>query len=128
MPHLHVSVFRGWANSCPFKRLETRDAIGTRLAVYGRLRLYERARLRGVCVGVPAAQFCVQARLPYGRSPHGKWSRRRIAAALGTEVSLSTQRDGQIKRRWSGCHSSIRPSFSSRQRRRRSPTRKKSGS
>jgi hypothetical protein len=104
------------------KRLaETKDAVDTRLAVYGRLCLSERTRSGATCVGIPAAQSRVQARLPHGHAPGGKWTHRRIRLAVGLTVSLSTHSCAQTLRRRSGCRSLIQLPFFSRRRLRDSP-------
>src|SRR5450432_4039261 len=127
MARLHCAAFArqrlSWVgNICPFKMLvETKDAIDTRLAVYGRLRLSERTRSGATCVGVLAAQSSLQARLPHGHSPAGKGTHRRILFALGFKVSFSIRSCEQTLLRWSGFRRSIPVPFFSRRRPRRSP-------
>jgi hypothetical protein len=85
------------------------DAVGTRLAVCVRLCSCVRIPSKGICVGVPPAQFQLSARLPRDRSPYGRHTTRYISRSLGTALSLSTRSCRQTTLRWSGCRSLIPP-------------------
>ena len=114
-PHSHVSVLPGGGSklSITIALRRPHDAVGTRLAVCVRLCSCARIQSKGICVGVPPAQFRLPARLPRGLSPNGKQTSRNISRSLGTALSLSTRSCRQTTLRWSGCRSLIPPRFSS---------------
>ena len=106
------------------------NAGNIRLAVRRRLQLSPRPRYYGVCVGIPAAQFRLSARLSI--HPRRSWCERRKrragCPALGVVLSRPIRICNRIAFRSCGCRTSIPPPFSSPRLRRRSRMRARSAS